>query len=151
MCEQNMLLVCAFRRTLLVVCFYPRLQSYLVSGSWSPEQCWVWVPCPAVVLKQNQTSFGYSYKLCCTIALACLTAGGKHCRLKGLPIGFPLFSCGSPLCLCFALFCFVVSFFHKATFMIKIHALRTKPYLLNEFSSFQLAISLMEQFDFQVI
>ena len=38
-----------------IVLFYPRSLCHLISGSWSPKQCWVWVLSPAVGLKLNQT------------------------------------------------------------------------------------------------
>lgn len=42
----------------------------LVSGSWSPKQCQVWVPAHEIGLKSNHILVGYSHKLCANIALA---------------------------------------------------------------------------------
>lgn len=50
--------------------FYPRFMSYLVSCSYSPEQCWTWYPSHGVGLKPYQILVSYSHKLCATVATA---------------------------------------------------------------------------------
>lgn len=44
----------------------------LVSGSWSPKQCWVRVPSHGLSLQSNQVLAGCSHKLCAPIALVYL-------------------------------------------------------------------------------
>ena len=56
---------------------------YLLSGAWSPKQCWVWDTSHEVTLKSNQSFVGYSHKLCATIVLAYF-AGRTDCRSKVL-------------------------------------------------------------------
>lgn len=50
--------------------FQYRSQGYLVLGSWSHNQCQVWVGSCGVGLMSHQTFVGNSLKLCATIVLA---------------------------------------------------------------------------------
>ena len=47
--------------------FYPRSMGYLVSGPWSPKQCWVLSLSCGVKLKSNQILIEYCHNLCDTI------------------------------------------------------------------------------------
>lgn len=51
---------------------------YIVSGFWSPKQCWEWVLSRGMVLKSKQTFVGYSHNFCATIALEYLTGRAGH-------------------------------------------------------------------------
>ena len=71
--------------------FYSHSLRYQLSGSWSPKQCWVWVPHHGVCPKQNQILAGNSHKFCATIVLAYL-AGRTPLQIKRFLLGW---------CLCF--------------------------------------------------
>jgi hypothetical protein len=49
---------------------YPRSLGYLLSGSWSPKQCWVWVPSCGVGLESHQTLMAIPTSFCATITQA---------------------------------------------------------------------------------
>lgn len=49
--------------------FYLRSLCYLVSGSLSPKQCYVWVPIHGAGFKSNQQFLSYFQEFCATIAL----------------------------------------------------------------------------------
>ena len=86
---ESFLLLLSFR-----LCFYPRSLGYLVSGSWSPKQCQVWVLSHGMGLKSKQTLASYSYKLGATIFCAlAYFASRTDCRSKVLWLGW---------CLCFS-------------------------------------------------
>lgn len=38
---------------------HPKSLYYLALGSWSPKQCWIWIPSCGVGLQANQISGGY--------------------------------------------------------------------------------------------
>lgn len=50
---------------------------FLDSCSWSPKQCWVWVPCHRVGLMLDQLLICYAYKLYTTIDLTYLERSTK--------------------------------------------------------------------------
>lgn len=85
---ESFLLLLSFR-----LCFYPRSLGYLVSGSWSPKQCQVWVLSHGMGLKSKQTLASYSYKLGATIFCAlAYFASRTDCRSKVLWFGWCLYS-----------------------------------------------------------
>jgi hypothetical protein len=57
--------------------------SYLVSGVWLSNECWVWVPSYGVDFKIDQLLISCSHKLCSTLALN-YTAGSMLLKITVL-------------------------------------------------------------------